>query len=292
MSRCSTTSRRAAPRTSTAGPGSSRDRSSMPTSSTRRSRRPTRSSTSPRRSVFVTSSTTRSDRCAPTRGAPSTCSTRARGIAVGCCSPRRPRSTASRRRVPWREDDDRVLGSTDVARWSYATAKALDEHLALAHARRGPAGHDRAVLQLLRAPPRRAGLWVGGGEVPRPGARGRAPDRARRRHPDAVLHLRRRHGARHVARGAVAGRARASVQPRHRRRDDASTTSPDRHRAHGLLVGDRARDLRGGLRRAVRGPCAPTSRHHAGRAPCSGGSQRCRCATASIARWRGGARHG
>ena len=39
--------------------------------------------------------------------------------------------------LPWREDDDRVLGSTDVPRWSYATAKALDEHLALAHARAG-----------------------------------------------------------------------------------------------------------------------------------------------------------
>ena len=39
--------------------------------------------------------------------------------------------------VPWHEDDDRVLGSTDVARWSYATAKALDEHLALAHANVG-----------------------------------------------------------------------------------------------------------------------------------------------------------
>ena len=39
--------------------------------------------------------------------------------------------------LPWREDDDRVLGSTDVPRWSYATAKALDEHLALAHANAG-----------------------------------------------------------------------------------------------------------------------------------------------------------
>jgi UDP-glucose 4-epimerase len=39
--------------------------------------------------------------------------------------------------VPWHEDDDRVLGSTDVARWSYATAKALDEHLALAQAHVG-----------------------------------------------------------------------------------------------------------------------------------------------------------
>jgi len=36
-------------------------------------------------------------------------------------------------RLPWREDDDRVLGSTRIARWSYATAKALDEHLCFAY---------------------------------------------------------------------------------------------------------------------------------------------------------------
>ena len=35
--------------------------------------------------------------------------------------------------VPWAEDDDRALGSTRVARWSYATAKALDEHLCFAY---------------------------------------------------------------------------------------------------------------------------------------------------------------
>lgn len=40
-------------------------------------------------------------------------------------------------RLPMREDDDRVLGSTTVPRWGYATAKALDEHYALAHATRG-----------------------------------------------------------------------------------------------------------------------------------------------------------
>jgi UDP-glucose 4-epimerase len=37
-------------------------------------------------------------------------------------------------RVPMHEDDDRLLGSTTIPRWSYATAKALDEHLALAYA--------------------------------------------------------------------------------------------------------------------------------------------------------------
>lgn len=35
------------------------------------------------------------------------------------------------------EDDDAVYGPTTVARWAYAQTKALDEHLALAHHRRG-----------------------------------------------------------------------------------------------------------------------------------------------------------
>ena len=40
-------------------------------------------------------------------------------------------------KAPMSEDDDRVLGSTTVARWGYSTAKAIDEHLALAHAQSG-----------------------------------------------------------------------------------------------------------------------------------------------------------
>lgn len=43
------------------------------------------------------------------------------------------RSTA----IPFREDGDRVLGPTWVHRWSYSTAKAIDEHLAFAYAQRG-----------------------------------------------------------------------------------------------------------------------------------------------------------
>ena len=35
--------------------------------------------------------------------------------------------------VPFREEDDLVLGSTDKGRWSYACSKALDEFLALAY---------------------------------------------------------------------------------------------------------------------------------------------------------------
>ncbi|SDQ30903.1 NAD-dependent epimerase/dehydratase family protein [Thermostaphylospora chromogena] len=37
--------------------------------------------------------------------------------------------------VPWREDDDRVLGSTAVDRWCYSSSKALAEHLTFAFAR-------------------------------------------------------------------------------------------------------------------------------------------------------------
>lgn len=36
--------------------------------------------------------------------------------------------------VPWREDDDRVVGSTRVDRWCYSTSKALAEHLTFSYA--------------------------------------------------------------------------------------------------------------------------------------------------------------
>jgi UDP-glucose 4-epimerase len=69
--------------------------------------------------------------------------------------------------MPMSEDDDRVLGSTTVPRWGYSTAKAIDEHLALAHAQHGlrmsvvryfnsfgprldPRGYGSVVANLLR----------------------------------------------------------------------------------------------------------------------------------------------
>jgi UDP-glucose 4-epimerase len=39
--------------------------------------------------------------------------------------------------VPLHEDADRLFGSTTVARWSYAMAKAIDEHFAYAYASKG-----------------------------------------------------------------------------------------------------------------------------------------------------------
>jgi len=37
--------------------------------------------------------------------------------------------------VPFKEEDDRLLGSTHISRWSYSCAKAIDEFLALAYYR-------------------------------------------------------------------------------------------------------------------------------------------------------------
>jgi UDP-glucose 4-epimerase len=37
--------------------------------------------------------------------------------------------------VPWREDDDRVLGSTAADRWAYSSSKALAEHLTFGYVR-------------------------------------------------------------------------------------------------------------------------------------------------------------
>jgi UDP-glucose 4-epimerase len=39
--------------------------------------------------------------------------------------------------VPWQEDGDCLFGPTTVARWSYAMAKAIDEHFAYAYASKG-----------------------------------------------------------------------------------------------------------------------------------------------------------
>jgi len=40
-------------------------------------------------------------------------------------------------KAPLRENDDRVLGPTTINRWSYSSAKAIDEHLGFAYAAQG-----------------------------------------------------------------------------------------------------------------------------------------------------------
>jgi UDP-glucose 4-epimerase len=40
-------------------------------------------------------------------------------------------------KVPWAEDDDRVLGSTRIDRWCYSTSKAVGEHFCFAYQRMG-----------------------------------------------------------------------------------------------------------------------------------------------------------
>lgn len=61
--------------------------------------------------------------------------------------------------VPWAEDDDRVLGSTTIDRWSYSTSKAAAEHLALAVHRAGLA--PVTVVRFFNAyGPRQAPIFV------------------------------------------------------------------------------------------------------------------------------------
>ncbi len=40
-------------------------------------------------------------------------------------------------KVPWSEDDDRILGSTKIDRWCYSTSKAVGEHFCFAFAKMG-----------------------------------------------------------------------------------------------------------------------------------------------------------
>ena len=40
-------------------------------------------------------------------------------------------------KVPWKEDDDRVLGATTIDRWCYSTSKAVGEHFCFAYGKLG-----------------------------------------------------------------------------------------------------------------------------------------------------------
>jgi UDP-glucose 4-epimerase len=54
-------------------------------------------------------------------------------------------------RVPMREDDDVVYGSTAYSRWCYACSKAIDEYLALAYHREfGLPNHQHGMQRLWR----------------------------------------------------------------------------------------------------------------------------------------------
>ena len=46
-------------------------------------------------------------------------------------------------KVPWAEEDDRVLGSTQIDRWSYSSSKAVCEHMLLAVSGPGRRGRSR-----------------------------------------------------------------------------------------------------------------------------------------------------
>jgi dTDP-alpha-D-glucuronic acid decarboxylase len=62
--------------------------------------------------------------------------------------------------VPWREDDDRVLGATAADRWTYSSSKALTEHLAFAFVRQR--GLEATIVRYFNAygPRQRPGFVV------------------------------------------------------------------------------------------------------------------------------------
>lgn len=66
--------------------------------------------------------------------------------------------------IPFREDDDRILGSTATNRWCYATAKALDEHLCLGYAMQGL---PVTILRYFNTYGPRATATAYGGVIPR-----------------------------------------------------------------------------------------------------------------------------
>jgi UDP-glucose 4-epimerase len=51
--------------------------------------------------------------------------------------------------VPWKEDDDRVLGPTSADRWTYSSSKALTEHLTFAFVRQR--GLDATIVRFFNA---------------------------------------------------------------------------------------------------------------------------------------------
>ena len=69
--------------------------------------------------------------------------------------------------VPWREDDDRVLGTTAADRWTYSSSKALAEHLTFAFVRQP--GLEATIVRYFNAygPRQRPGFVVSRVGAPR-----------------------------------------------------------------------------------------------------------------------------
>ena len=91
--------------------------------------------------------------------------------------------------VPWKEDDDRVLGATSVDRWSYAASKGVCEQMLYGVHRK--TGLPFSIVRFFNVyGPRQAPIYVVSQTVQRV-LNGRAPRPLRRRRPDPLPHLRR-----------------------------------------------------------------------------------------------------
>ena len=130
--------------------------------------------------------------------------------------------------VPFHEDADLVMGPTPKHRWAYACSKAIDEFLALAYYRERKL--PVIVVRLFNTVgPRQTGRY--GMVIPnfvRQALAGEPITVLRRRHADALVHLRRRRRRRPArARGtsrARSARSSTSATPRRFRSCDLART--------------------------------------------------------------------
>ena len=104
-------------------------------------------------------------------------------------------------KLPFSEDDDRLMGPTTIARWGYAESKAIDEFMALAyHREHGVPVVISSLLQHRRPAPDRA-LRHGRPPLRAAGTRRGEPHGLRRRPPVALLLQRRGRRARRPGAG-------------------------------------------------------------------------------------------
>ena len=165
-------------------------------------------------------------------------------------------------KVPWREDDDRVLGSTRIDRWCYSTSKAVGEHFCFAYHRMGLPVTITRYFNVYG--PRLDRIDVGRiitifmGQVLRDEPLTVIGDGTQTRCftyiDDAVRgHHRRRYRA---------GNGRRRVQHRHQRGDQhcGAGAADDRHRRS--QVHDQVRHARVGVRVQLRGHSPPRAGQH------------------------------
>ena len=153
-----------------------------------------------------------------------------------------------REQIPFREDDDLIMGPTNKGRWSYACSKAIDEFLAIAYWKEKKVPTvDCPTLQYRRSAP--DGTLRHGDSKPRvPGTERRRHYRLRRRPAEPLLYPCERCGRGAILKIADASRSqRRGLQHRQPAGDHYPRSSEADQGTHRLGIEDRLRSLRSGV---------------------------------------------